>query len=57
MFLVPPMINEMTSTPPIVNVLPGDQFKLDCNVEGSPQPTVMLFKLNNFKLNGLKILD
>uniref|UniRef100_A0A915CRF4 Ig-like domain-containing protein n=1 Tax=Ditylenchus dipsaci TaxID=166011 RepID=A0A915CRF4_9BILA len=37
---IPPTVNETASSSPIMSVLPGDQFKLDCVVDGNPPPLI-----------------
>ncbi|KAI1722962.1 immunoglobulin i-set domain-containing protein [Ditylenchus destructor] len=41
---VPVTINDSASSPPIMSVMPGDQFRLDCIVDGVPQPEIRWLK-------------
>jgi hypothetical protein len=38
--LIKPTIDEVKSSPPIINALHGDELKLDCVVEANPKAEV-----------------
>ncbi|GMT31155.1 hypothetical protein PFISCL1PPCAC_22452 [Pristionchus fissidentatus] len=44
--LVPPTIDESLSTPALITAIPGELITIDCEVHGSPPPTI-IWKLNN----------
>ncbi|GMT05475.1 hypothetical protein PENTCL1PPCAC_27649, partial [Pristionchus entomophagus] len=44
--LVPPRIDESLSTPSLITAIPGELITIDCEVAGSPPPTIT-WKLNN----------